>query len=384
MSQAQEHPCCWVGFDTSNYTTSVAVVTLEGAEPRIIANLKAPLPVPPGGRGLRQSDAVFAHAKHLPDMADQLGHILKESGVRVAAVGYSARPRDAVDSYMPCFLQGAVAARSFAAGCGVPVYSFSHQSGHIMAALCGAGHLVHQVHGLLPERPWLAFHVSGGTTEAVVATPRTNVRIKQDTHDEYAEMTDHGQHMEGTCDGCTEDMYDTYGLDGGFSVRVVGGGADLHAGQVIDRVGVLMGLDFPAGPALEALACTYHKKLPPMRLSVEQGVCHLSGLENQAAKLWQETGDASLVAAYVLTFIGRTLRRMTDQIQQTLATQGAELPVLYAGGVMSNYWIRPLLTQGTSWSVSFAPPVLAADNAVGVALLCADRYLRSLEMPHCL
>lgn len=363
-----DSPVCWVGFDTSNYTTSAAACVLRPAAsedgttvlvPEVIANCKAPLPVAAGGRGLRQSDAVFAHVKNLPAVTRELRGILGAGGFRVAAVSFSATPRDAADSYMPCFLTGSIAAEAFAAGADVPVYRFSHQSGHIMAALyssartggltpapdlrpavtlsgaCAARETADPLASVVPERPFLAFHVSGGTTEAVIAHPHV----------------------------------------GGFDVELVGYGADLHAGQVIDRVGVMMGLAFPCGRELEALAVRNGKKLPPLRPSVRDGVCNLSGLENQAAKLWRDTSDAPLVAAFVLSFIGRTLRTMTDQIMEKQTPRFGRLPVVYAGGVMSNRFIRPLLTEGAQWPVRFSEPAFSADNAAGISLLCAGQYL---------
>ena len=338
-----EHTPCWVGFDTSNYTTSVSVVTRDPDAPgalRVTANLKSPLPVAAGGRGLRQSDAVFAHVKNLPGLIASLREVLTGGDYAVCAVGVSTKPRDAEDSYMPCFLEGVVAAEAFAAGCGCPVHRFSHQSGHITAALYSSGALYRDRSAGQPlEGDRLAFHVSGGTTEAVVAHPRT----------------------------------------GGFDVEIVGCGADLHAGQVIDRVGVMLGLTFPCGPALEALAVKNQKKLPPIRISVKDGVCNLSGVENQAQKLWKDTADAPLVAAYVLTFIGRTLRAMTNQIQQKRGESGEALPVVYAGGVMSNRFIRPILAEGTNWEVLFSEPAFSADNAAGIALLCAEAELADHE-----
>ena len=68
---------CFVGIDASNYTTSVAVADENG---RIIANLKTPLAVKEGGRGLRQSDAVFAHVKNLPVMMTQLRQVRTPTG----------------------------------------------------------------------------------------------------------------------------------------------------------------------------------------------------------------------------------------------------------------------------------------------------------------
>ena len=95
----------YVGIDTSNYTTSVALCNEDG---RILANLKSPLPVKEGARGLRQSDAVFEHVRNLPALMKELEAEL--IGKRVVAVGVSATPRDAEGSYMPCFLSGKSAA----------------------------------------------------------------------------------------------------------------------------------------------------------------------------------------------------------------------------------------------------------------------------------
>lgn len=330
MSDKNNAPLCWVGLDTSNYTTSGAACTVgEDGRITVIANCKAPLPVAEGARGLRQSDAVFAHVKNLPAVIRELRGVLEAGNYRVAAVGVSATPRDAADSYMPCFLTGIAAAEAFAAGGGAAVHRFSHQSGHIMAALYSSGALTV---GKLLTDDFLAFHVSGGTTEAVVAHPR----------------------------------------EGGFDVELVGCGADLHAGQVIDRVGVLMGLDFPCGRVMEELAVQNTDPLPQIKTCVREGTCHLSGLENQAADLWRKTGNAPLVSSFVLTTIGKTLRKMTDQLQAA-RTEGGEavLPVVYAGGVMSNKFIRPILTKGAGWKSYFSEPAFSADNAAGVSILCA-------------
>ena len=90
---------CYVGIDTSNYTTSAAVCTKDG---QIVSNLKLPLLVKEGEVGLRQSDAIFAHVKNLPVIMEMLSEELE--GYEPLAVGVSEKPRDAHDAYMPCFL----------------------------------------------------------------------------------------------------------------------------------------------------------------------------------------------------------------------------------------------------------------------------------------
>ena len=59
----------FLGIDTSNYTTSAALADGDG---NIIVNLKRLLPVKEGERGLRQSDALFAHTKNLPLIMGEL------------------------------------------------------------------------------------------------------------------------------------------------------------------------------------------------------------------------------------------------------------------------------------------------------------------------
>lgn len=306
---------CYIGIDTSNYTTSVAVVNAAG---EVVANLKAPLPVAAGARGLRQSDAVFAHTKNLPTLLDSLGEVLK--GLTPAAVCVSARPRPDAASYMPCFLSGIVAAKAIAAARDIPLFTTSHQEGHLMAALYSSG----AFHALQGKR-FGGFHVSGGTTEMLLAEPA------------------------GTA----------------FSVTLTGGTADLHAGQVVDRIGVMMGLAFPCGRALEALARENTKKIPTPRISAREGICNLSGLENLAAALYRDTGDAPLVAAFVLRFIEDTLFAMATHLR----AQYPALPLLFAGGVMSNRIIAASLTARLGEGVYFAEPAFSADNAAGVALI---------------
>ena len=78
-----------LGIDTSNYTTSVALMYDDG---ELIANIKRPLQVKEGERGLRQSDAVFAHIKNMPSaMAEAREHL---NGRTPSIVGVSARPRN--------------------------------------------------------------------------------------------------------------------------------------------------------------------------------------------------------------------------------------------------------------------------------------------------
>ncbi len=312
---------CFVGFDTSNYTTSAAVVTLDG---RVVANLKRPLPVKSGERGLRQSDAVFAHVKNLPSLTEELKSFLAEGGYEPLAVGVSVTPRDAEGSYMPCFLCGRGAAGSFAAALNATVFEFSHQNGHIMAAMYSSG-----AEDILNKAPFVAFHVSGGTTEALYVEPSP----------------------------------------GGLHVITVGETLDINAGQLIDRVGVAMGLSFPCGREMEALAASYNGKIRNQRVSVKNAKCSLSGAENIALKIYGGSSDKAEAAAFVFDFISRTLLQMGKDMEEMYGKRA----VLFAGGVMSNKLMRKRLSE--SFEAYYAEPELSSDNAAGIALLCRMAYL---------
>lgn len=305
----------YLGIDTSNYTTSVAIYDNETG---VILQQKKLLPVAQGAIGLRQSDAVFGHVKQLGPLLEQA---LEQAGKPVAAVGVSLTPTDEAGSYMPCFLTGDLAAQSVASALGVPKFGFSHQAGHIAAALYSTGKLE------LLHSPFLAFHISGGTTQLLHVQP----------HREYI-----------------------------FHITTIASSLDLHAGQAVDRVGALLGLSFPAGPQLEQLALLSDKTYKP-KPAFKGMDCCLSGLENQCAKLLDAGESKPDVAKYCISYLEQTILTMTKLARQ----QHPELPIVYAGGVMSNTILRSSIER--DFGGYFAAPAFSADNAAGTAVLCTVR-----------
>ena len=291
-----------LGLDTSNYTTSAA--WFDGAQGHNEGRL---LEVQPGRLGLRQSEALFQHVKRLPEIVKGLEQR------KIQAVGASTRPREVEGSYMPCFLAGASFGESMAHVLNVPFYAFSHQQGHLAAAAWSAGRLD------LLEQPFLAWHLSGGTTELLKVEP----------------------------EGCS------------VRAEIIGGASDLSAGQLIDRAGVLLGLAFPAGKALDELAQTeihsdcYAVKLKKLTFS-------LSGIENQIKELAARQKPPAYIASFTLNTIAQVVRRATQEAQ----ARWPGLPVLCSGGVASNRRLRSVLTQAV-----FAQPQFSTDNAMGVAIL---------------
>lgn len=311
---------CYLGIDTSCYTTSLALVDAEG---RLLSDLRQLLPVAAGQRGLRQSDAIFHHVRQLPALLQQV----PLAGGRLAAVGVSDRPRPQADSYMPVFLAGVAVGEAMATGASVPLWRFSHQEGHIAAGLGWPGVTEAQ-------QPFLAIHLSGGTSEVLRVTPQA---------------------------------------EAGFAVELLAGTADLSAGQMVDRVGVALGLPFPAGPELERLARQASGRISLPSVVNAEGFS-FSGPCSAAMRLVEQGADAAEIAFATLRVIANSLEKVLRQITETEGLQ----TVLLVGGVMSNQLIRQRLQHrlGSVLSLHFVAPQFCTDNAVGIAWLTREKFGR--------
>lgn len=297
-----------IGFDTSNYTTSIACFDGETG-----VNCSRLLPVREGALGLRQSDALFAHIKSLPDLSGRLfSHV--EPG-QIAAVAVSTRPRAVDGSYMPCFLAGVAQAKTLSDALHVPLFEVSHQQGHVAAALWSAGRMD------LMDKPHLAWHLSGGTTELLLIQPE-------------------GKNV---------------------TAAKIGGTTDISAGQLIDRTGQMLGLPFPSGKHLDALSreaadrSVFKVKCPELSFS-------LSGVQNKVEQYHREHGEPAETAAYALRCVANAVITATEHAQK----QYPGLEVVFSGGVASNSMLRALTAE---LRPVFAQPQYSTDNAMGVAVL---------------
>ena len=295
-----------LAFDTSNYTTSVAAY--DGTEGYNESRL---LDVAQGSLGLRQSDALFAHVKRLPELTDRL---FSDIGKReFSAIGVSTRPRAVEGSYMPCVLAGESQARVLGSVLGIPVYSFSHQQGHIAASLWSSDHME------LMDRPHLAWHLSGGTTELLYVTP----------------------------DGVS------------VHAEKIGGTTDISAGQLIDRTGKLLGLSFPAGKEIDALSRDA-KDTSFFRVKVHDMEFSLSGVQNKVEQYHKD--QPAETAGYALRcLIGAIVKATENALDRYPGC-----PVVFAGGVSSNSLLREKCRK---LPAIFCPPKFSTDNAMGTAVL---------------
>ena len=301
-----------IGFDTSNYTTSIAY--FDGADGMNCSQL---LPVKPGELGLRQSDAVFSHIKSLPELSGRLFSHVK--GSQIDAIAVSTRPRAVEGSYMPCFMVGYAHAKLLSDSLGVPLFEVSHQQGHMAACLWSAGRLD------LMDKPHLAWHLSGGTTELLLVEPDgKNVR-------------------------CTK----------------IGGTTDISAGQLIDRTGHLLELPFPSGKHIDALSKeaamkeVFKVKCPGLEFS-------LSGVQNKVQQFHQKHGVPAETAAYAL----RCVAGAVYQASKNALKEYPGLRIVFSGGVASNSMLREVIAP---LDPIFSQPQFSTDNAMGVAVL-THRY----------
>jgi N6-L-threonylcarbamoyladenine synthase len=323
-----------LGLDTSSYTTSLCAISLQFGN--ILADIRRVLPVDSGQIGLRQSQAAFLHQRQLPELMFELQATFRSLCIHtpvVRCIGVSVRPRPLMTSYMPVFQAGASLAHSLANFLErIPVVHTTHQEGHLAAA-----------DFFLPsaeEQSFLAVHLSGGTSDVLLAT--------------WTRF--------------------------GYRIEEIGLGTDLHAGQFVDRVGVALGLPFPAGPQMERLALsvipgqegTFH--LPT---SVSGTSMSFSGPCSAAMRAIKNGIAPPVIAHAVMRSIATAvIKAIHSGLQHQMVDR-----VVIAGGVSSNRWIRDRIVHRLAilhprLNVQFAPPRYSSDNALGVAAI-ARKFILS-------
>ncbi len=300
----------YLGIDTSCYTTSCAIVDEFG---EVVEEQRKLLEVKEGACGLQQSNMVFQHTRALPTLIRNL-----PSNLSLAGIGVSAFPRREENSYMPAFLVGLGQAETLAHLLQIPLYKFSHQENHILAAL--------REIKTIPTEPFFSLHVSGGTTELL------------------------------RCQ---------YNEDGFFTAKLVGSTIDLHGGQFVDRIGVAVSLPFPAGPALEKLALPVidYTALP---IAVKDGQISFGGPCSEAKRRLEKGVTKEELARSVFDCLSKSLVKMLAFHQEEEPVQ----TIVAVGGVMSNTYLRQALTdfaQDKALTIHFAEPRYSCDNATGVA-----------------
>lgn len=302
----------FIGIDTSCYTTSVAVITEDGA-----VQFKKMLSVKEGGCGLRQSDALFQHIQNMPELFDELKKQFSFKDYSKIFVTVSTRPRSVEGSYMPVFTAGRAFARTVADVLGAKYREVSHQDGHIMAAIYSS-----RKYSIL-EKSFLAYHLSGGTCELLL--------VKR--------------------------------CGAGFECEIVGGTLDLPAGQFIDRIGVEIGMSFPCGRYMDYSAMEYDGEKPKVKNCVKGAYINFSGEETRYRRLLAEGENPERVAYCVMKCIADSVKKSVLSAKEEFDVEN----VLMVGGVSASCFLREAFSDVPN--VYFAEAALSTDNAVGVCEL---------------
>jgi N6-L-threonylcarbamoyladenine synthase len=309
----------FLGIDTSNYVTSMAIVRVEEDGGYVLHwEKRITLEVIKGEKGLRQAEAVFQHVRNMPLLWEEAARHLPE--VKVSAIAASTRPRPVEGSYMPVFQVGTSFAKSAAFMLKVPFYACSHQEGHLLTGLwssdCRAKH-------------FLALHLSGGTTEAMVVNNRAG---------------------------------------GNLDIKLLGGTTDLNAGQFVDRAGVKLGFSFPAGKELETLAAQSKKGGIKVPVSVKRYDVSFSGPATFVERAIEKASPGEEVARGVEVCLAHSFHEVLHNLSRD--TELAD--VLVVGGIAANAFVRRRLVEGLpSLNFFFPDPLFAGDSAIGPALFSA-------------
>ena len=321
----------YVGIDTSCYTTSIAVLNESG---ELLLDSRKLLTVKDGERGLRQSEGLFQHIVNLEEMIPKLDFV-KE---KIKSVTASKKPRNEEGSYMPVFRGGSLAGSFLVAGSSGVFLETSHQEGHLYSALWSLRTDLE----ISELKRFLFFHISGGTTELLLAEQVKDYR---------------------------------------FTLKRIGGTSDLNGGQFIDRVGVASGLSFPCGSQMDQIL--QEKKIRGvdqakdkvddtkvekihLKTSVKNREISFSGPETQAFRLLTKGEDREQIYQAVFETIEKALGKV---ILSGSAEFGID-HVIVSGGVAANSFIREGLEKKLNKEkikVYFPNIKYASDNAVGNA-----------------
>lgn len=308
-----------IGIDTSCYTTSIAAISLDK---KVIFNEKILLKVKKDSKGLRQSEAVFQHINNLGEIDSKIKSIINK--YNIVGICASTKPRAIKNSYMPVFTVGYNFSKLCSTMIGCDLYETTHQENHIEASL---------LDNKLNKEKFLSVHMSGGTTEILLCTKN-------------------------------KESYD---------IEIVGGSKDISFGQLIDRVGVKMGYDFPCGKYIDENALNCESAIKQgLKTSVKEGYMNLSGLENQIDNIIDNCGK-EYISKLVLDAVVRNMIKSIEHISKEYNIKD----IVFAGGVSASKYISKELTNRLrkyKINAYFTKPEYATDNAVGCALIGVKKF----------
>lgn len=263
------------------------------------------------------------HLRRLPLLLEQALDKAGKTTKDIDAVAYTAGP-----GLLGALMTGAGYARALAYGLGIPAIPVHHMEGHLLSPLLATSQ---------PDIPFIALLVSGGHTQLMA-------------------------------------------VDAPGVYRLLGQTLDDAVGEAFDKTAKLMGLPYPGGPELAALA----EDGNPKRFSLPRPMTNrpgldfsFSGLKTQVRLLIEAQSDdrqtrADIAAAFQQAVIETIIIKCRRAWQHT-----GYRDLVVAGGVSANTELRRLLNAEAvklEKRTFFPPQALCTDNALMIAFVGAHRY----------
>ena len=293
-----------------------------------------------GAAGLR-AHAVYSqialHAEYggvVPELAsrDHVRKLLPLIRQTLAEAGLETRDLDGVaytagPGLVGALLVGAGVARSLAWALDVPAVAVHHMEGHLLAPL---------MEDDPPEAPFVALLVSGGHTQLVA-------------------------------------------VDAIGRYRLLGETLDDAAGEAFDKTAKMMGLPYPGGPQLAALA----EEGTPGRFRFARPMTDrpgldfsFSGLKTQVLLAWRDSDQSDQTKADIARgFEDAVVDTLAIKCERALDEAGSDVIVI-AGGVGANKRLRAKLQDMAlrrGGRACFPRPSLCTDNGAMIAFAGALR-----------
>ncbi|WP_115717633.1 tRNA (adenosine(37)-N6)-threonylcarbamoyltransferase complex transferase subunit TsaD [Gallaecimonas mangrovi] len=262
--------------------------------------------------------------KTLPLIKEALAEV-GLSGQDLDGVAYTAGP-----GLVGALLVGATIGKSLAYGWNVPAVAVHHMEGHLLAPMLEANP---------PTFPFIALLVSGGHTQLVA-------------------------------------------VEAIGKYRILGESIDDAAGEAFDKTAKLLGLDYPGGPRLSAMAESGNPErfTFPRPMTDRPGLdFSFSGLKTAAANVIRSEGDdAQTQADIARAFEEAVVDTLVIKCRRALKETGYKRIVI-AGGVSANKRLRAALEKlmaAQKGEVFYARPEFCTDNGAMIALAGALRLAK--------
>jgi len=271
----------------------------------------------------------LASRDHLRRLVPLARNVLERAGKKIgdlAAIGYTEGP-----GLAGALLAGAAFARGLALALGVPAIGIHHLEGHLLSPLLSAR---------APRFPFVALLVSGGHTQLMRVEALGRYELLGETQDDAA-------------------------------------------GEAFDKTAKLLGLGYPGGPALSALAESGQAgryKLPRPMIASGDLDFSFSGLKTAVITLLAKEPDAAhpdLARAFVDAVVEVLVAKCAAAMEKTGLSQ-----LVVAGGVGANTQLRAALdAQGKKrgFEVFYPEPELCTDNGAMIALAAGLRLKSGLK-----